>query len=182
MSDTNSVFSETSETSSKKYKLKNYRCLDEMMDEINGSGLFDVVNKKKMYNLKNTIKKYEDMEDNEELPNAYKPDDYCYKPILTNNLHIMFKIARSFWERLKRQKKTTDRLKEKVKELEADKSRLLYQHDAIKQKAKKLKKKLQKLYPEDRNVKAFNYFQGSDEESASSDESSDDEDYDPYNL
>jgi len=184
MTDTNSVFSETSETSSKKYKLKNYDCLDDIMDEINGSGLFNVVNKKKMYNLKNTIKKYENMEDNEELPNAYKPEDNCYKPILTNNLHIMYKIAWSLYRRLKRQNKMNNSLKAKIKELEADKSRLLYQHDAIKQKAKKLKKKLKKAYPEDRSVEAFNYFQGSDEESASSDESDDEdyEDFDPYNL
>lgn len=184
MSVSNSVFSETSDESTKKYKTKNYDCLDDIMDEINGSLLFNVVNKKKIYNLKNTIKKYEDMEENEELPNAYKEEDNCYKPILTNNLHIMYKIAWSLFRRLKRQRKTNERLKDKIKELEADKSRLLYQHDAIKEKAKKLKKKLKKKYPEDKNVRAFSYFQAeSDDEDCSSDSESEseiDDDYDPY--
>ena len=179
MADSNSVFSETSEGSTKKYKTKNYDCLDDIMDEINCSGLFNVVNKKKMYNLKNTIKKYEDMEDNEELPNAYKPEDNCYKPILTNNLHIMYKIAWSLYRRLRRQRKMNDRLKDRIKELEADKSRLLFQHDAIKEKAKKLKRKLKKKYPEDKSVEAFSYFQA-ESESDGDDESDTDDEYDPY--
>lgn len=169
MSDSNSVFSETSST--KKYNTKNYHKLNEIMNEINCSGEFAITGIKKIYNLKNAIKKLEDKIDDSELPNSDKTGS-VYIPILNNNLHIMYNIAKTFYKGRQTCRISNQRLREKIKELEADKSRLLYQNDKIKQEAKRLKKQLKKSYPEDKNIKAFSYFQAesSDDETESSDE------------
>ena len=194
MSDTNSVISEPSSTSTgdttlSKYKIKHYDCLEEIIKRIEDDNTYELgatdkkkknvnykdkplvsKNAKKLYNLKSSLKKLEDLIDKEELPNFYEDviDEETgfnmeqYKPIITNNLHIMYKCCQSLWRQWQYSNRTSRKRLIELKKLQNDNTHYILSIEALKKENNKLKRDLYKADPSRKEYETFKYFQSSD--------------------
>jgi hypothetical protein len=182
----------TGSTTLSKYKIKHYDCLEEIIKRIEDDTTYELgatdkkkkqgkvpnykdkpvtpKNIKKLYNLKLSLKKLEDLIDKEELPNFYEDviDEDTgrnmeqYKPIITNNLHIMYKCCQSLWRQWQYSNRTSKKRLALLKELENDKIHYLLSIEKLKKENKKLKRDLYKADPSRTEYETFEYFQSSD--------------------
>ena len=181
----------TGSTTLSKYKIKHYDCLDEIIQRIEDDTTYELgatdkkkkdgsviykdkpvtpKNTKKLYNLKLTIKKLENKIDNEELPNFYEDviDEDTgrnmeqYKPIIQNNLHIMYKCCQNLWRQWQYSNRTSRKRLTALKELENDKIHYLLTIKQLQKENKKLKRDLYKADKSRTEYKTFEYFQSTD--------------------
>lgn len=182
----------TGDTTLSKYKIKHYDCLDEIINRIEDDTTFELgatnkrkkkgkvpvykdepvtpKNTKKLYNLKATIKNLENKIDNEEYPNFYEDviDEDTgrnmeqYKPIIQNNLHIMYKCCQNLWRQWQYSRRTYHRTKTELNKVKDDNMHYLISIEKLKKENKKLKRDLYKADPSRKEYETFEYFQSTD--------------------
>lgn len=117
----NSKMSISSQSSSTKYKQKHYECLDDIMDFNYEERMLFRVNKKKLYNVKERLKKSMDKVSKHRQENFDPNND---GDLIENNNHLMFEIAKYWFKRFFNSHNDSPKLYRQIRELKAERDRL----------------------------------------------------------